>query len=507
MSSVALPRELREMQQRARTAALELGLDFPEVVFELIDPAELNMIAAYGGFPVRYPHWRFGMEFQNLHKSYEYGLSRIYELVINTDPCYAYLMKTNTLMEQKLVMAHVYGHADFFRNNDWFDPTDRKMVDTMANHGTRVRRHVDRQGAEIVEKFLDACLSLENLLDPMSLYIERRTDADEDADEEIHAERYAEERLHRFPVNKAYMESYVNPKAVLDAERERLAAERMQPRRHPRRPTADVLKFLLENAPLEEWQTDCLDIIRKEAYYFAPQRMTKVLNEGWAVWVHSRLMTTKLVEPSEIVSYCDKHAGTLATAPGQINPYRLGYTLLCDIEDRWNRGAHGPEFRKCDDWSKRRHWDTGAGEGVEHLFHVRKVHNDVSFLDRYLTPEYIDEQKLYIYGRDPQTGQVVVLDRDPVTVRPKLLEQFSNSGQPLIEVEDGNFENRGELLLAHRFSGATLKPDFADATMRSLYTLWQRPVHVSTADENGQGLMWTFDGEKHSERRLEAAGE
>ena len=98
---------------------MALGLDFPEVVFELVDPDELNMVASFGGFPVRYPHWRFGMEFQSLHKHYEYGLARIYELVINNDPCYAYLMKTNTPMEQKLVMAHVFGHADCFRRNAW----------------------------------------------------------------------------------------------------------------------------------------------------------------------------------------------------------------------------------------------------------------------------------------------------------------------------------------------------------------------------------------------------
>ena len=134
----SLTPELAAMADQARDAATELGLDFPEVVFELVAPDELNMVASYGGFPVRYPHWRFGMEFQHLHKSYEYGLSRIYELVINNDPCYAYLMKTNTPMEQKLVMAHVFGHADFFRHNMWFQPTERRMLDLMANHGTRL---------------------------------------------------------------------------------------------------------------------------------------------------------------------------------------------------------------------------------------------------------------------------------------------------------------------------------------------------------------------------------
>jgi len=152
-----LPPELAEMQERVRTVAKKAGLDFFDVVFEMVDPEEMSMLAAYGGFPTRYPHWRFGMEFAQLHKSYTYGLSKIYEMVINTDPCYAYLMNCNAATDQKMVMAHVYGHCDFFKNNMWFSHTNRKMIDEMANHATRVRRLVDRFGAERVEEFIDCC--------------------------------------------------------------------------------------------------------------------------------------------------------------------------------------------------------------------------------------------------------------------------------------------------------------------------------------------------------------
>ena len=106
---MSLTPELLRIRDEAREAALEFGLDFPEVVFELVDSDELNMIASYGGFPVRYPHWRFGMEYRRLQKTYEYGMGKIYELVINTDPSYAYLLSSNMLVDQKLVMAHVYG--------------------------------------------------------------------------------------------------------------------------------------------------------------------------------------------------------------------------------------------------------------------------------------------------------------------------------------------------------------------------------------------------------------
>src|SRR5512134_1846414 len=139
-----LPADIERARRDIERYAREFGLDFYDVVFELLDYDQLNEVAAFGGFPTRYPHWRFGMEYEELSKSYSYGLSKIYELVINNDPCYAYLMRSNSLTDQKLVMAHVYGHCDFFKNNYWFGQTNRKMMDEMANHGNRIRRYMDR---------------------------------------------------------------------------------------------------------------------------------------------------------------------------------------------------------------------------------------------------------------------------------------------------------------------------------------------------------------------------
>ena len=149
-----LPAVLRRMQLEIEGHARSYGLDFFDVIFELVSHEELNAVAAYGGFPNRYPHWRFGMEFEQLSKGYQYGLSKIYELVINNDPCYAYLMDSNALVDQKLVMAHVYGHCDFFKNNAWFGHTSRKMMDILANHGARIRRYMDRYGTDTVEDLI-----------------------------------------------------------------------------------------------------------------------------------------------------------------------------------------------------------------------------------------------------------------------------------------------------------------------------------------------------------------
>src|SRR5712671_7145866 len=167
------PAELLAAKKQIREQARSYGLDFFNVIYGMCDYEQVNQIAAYGGFPQRYPHWRFGMEYERLRKQHFYGLGRIYEMVINNDPCYAYLQESNPLIDQKLVIAHVYAHSDFFKNNYWFSRTNRKMMDEMANHSTRVRRHIEKHGQETVEHFIDACLSVEHLIDPHSLFVQR----------------------------------------------------------------------------------------------------------------------------------------------------------------------------------------------------------------------------------------------------------------------------------------------------------------------------------------------
>ena len=271
-TSTDLPQELLDHMLAIKAKALEYGLDFFEVIFEVLPFQVMNQIAAYGGFPIRYPHWKWGMEFEKLSKRDAYGLGRIYEMVINTDPVYAYLQESNAVTDQKLVMAHVYGHADFFKHNFWFSKTNRKMLNEMANHATRMRRHIDRHGHDTVERFIDACLSIEDLIDPHSQFITR-------ADGQHDAQAFQVEKL---PA-KDYMDPFINPQKEMDAQRQRFdAALKASRGRIPARPTRDVLLFLLRHAPLEEWQQDVLTIIRDEAYYFAPQAMTKIMNEGWA---------------------------------------------------------------------------------------------------------------------------------------------------------------------------------------------------------------------------------
>src|SRR5881628_2455605 len=241
----SLPKNLAELQEEIEAHARSYGLDFFPVIFELLDYRGLNQVASYGGFPTRYPHWRFGMEYEHLTKSYSYGLSKIYEMVINNDPCYAYLLECNSSVDQKLVMSHVYAHCDFFKNNLAFSKTNRKMMDEMANHATRIRRYMDKHGVEQAEAFIDTCLSLENLIDPHSPFIVRNRPKVEEEEPRP---------VVKLLKSKSYMNDFINPPKVIEAHRRKLDEEARRKKRLPENPVRDVLKFLIDHSPLENWQ-------------------------------------------------------------------------------------------------------------------------------------------------------------------------------------------------------------------------------------------------------------
>lgn len=490
-----LERARAEIERHARS----FGLDFFPTIFELVDHDELNEVAAFGGFPTRYPHWRFGMEFDRLQKGYRYGLSKIYELVINNDPCFAYLMKSNSLVDQKLVMAHVYGHCDFFKNNVYFAHTDRKMVDRMANHGTILRKLMERHGVGEVETFLDRCLALDNLIDPHSTAMRRAPARAADADSDEPAPAPA-----RLPA-KGYMDRYVNPAAFLDSQRRRERDERVRAGRFPARPQRDVLRFLLEHAPLKRWQQEVLSLVREEAYYFAPQAQTKIMNEGWASFWHSTIMTRRVLRDAEVVDFADHHAGTLATAPGRLNPYKLGIELFRSIEERWDKGRFGREWEECQSLAERQRFDRRLGLGREKIFEVRRLHCDVTFVDTFLDQDFCDAQKMYVYRTDPRTGRPEVASRDHRLVKEQLLFGLSNAGQPIVEVVDGNDSNRGELRLAHRFEGLELDVRYAGETLKLLEQLWGRPVTIESKLD-GKGTALRCERGEVSTREVEPSG-
>lgn len=501
-----LPRDLEIARNDIEKYAREFGLDTFNVIFEMVDYEEMNSLAALGGFPVRYPHWRFGMDYDQLSKGYEWGLQKIYEMVINTDPSYAYLLKSNCITDQKTVMAHVMGHVDFFKNNDWFSKTNRKMLDSMANHAVRIRDYMDDYGQDPVEEYVDHCLAIENLIDVFLPFVVKKREEKEEITRSLKSAKDSKSaaqtgKIKALTNNRDYMDRYMNPPEFLEEQKKLKQDAAKQSRRNPAEPQKDVLAFLLEYAPLEEWEWDVLSIIRDEAYYFAPQWQTKMMNEGWASYWHSKIMTTRALKDSEIIDFADQHSGTMAMAPGRINPYKIGIELFRDIEERWDKGRFGLEWDRCDDMVVKSKWDTKAGLGRQKIFEVRKVCNDITFMDEYLTEEFVERWKLYTYAFNRRTNQYEIAERDFKKIKEKLLFQLGNRGQPVIYVVDGNFENKGELLLEHKHQGLDLDVKWARETMRSLHALWRRSVSLMTLVE-GQKKCFTYHAGEFTERVL-----
>lgn len=488
--------ELLKTRDEIKGYALEYGLDPFETIFEILDFDQINEVASYGGFPTRYPHWSFGMEYEHLKKSYAYGLHKIYEMVINNDPSYAYLMENNALVDQKIVIAHVYGHTDFFKNNQWFSATNRKMMDGMANHGTILRRYAERYGQDTVESFLDTCLSIDDLIDFHSLFIKRRPT--------VHRERIEEEDEDPVQVrlrSKDYMDSFVNPPAFVEEQLKKISDQKERASKFPDHPEKDIMLFLIDHAPLENWQKVALSIIRDESYYFAPQRVTKVMNEGWASYWHSTIMTEKCLKDSELVDYADHHSGTLGSSPGSVNPYKLGIELWKDIEERWNKGKFGKQYEQCDDMERLKSWDLHLGLGRQKIFEVRRVANDITFIDNYLTKEFCETHKLFNYKFNDVSGMYEISDRDFHNIKSRLLFSLTNFGQPIIHVLDGNFKNRGELYLQHQYEGIDLDLEYAKDTLRTVHSIWKRSVHLETRIGD-KGKLFTFDGKDHIELNI-----
>jgi stage V sporulation protein R len=229
--------------------------------------------------------------------------------------------------------------------------------------------------------------------------------------------------------------------------------------------------------------------------------MTKVMNEGWASYWHSTLMTRHFLEAKEVIDYADHHSGTVHMPPGGFNPYKIGLEIFRDIEERWNKGRFGPDYEKADALGQRQNWDTGLGQGRQKIFEVRRIYNDVSFIEEFMTDDFIEEHRFYEYGRDPHTGQIRIASRDPNRIRRQLLLRLTNLGRPFIYVADGNYLNRGELYLAHQHNGADLDIKLAGETLRNVWKIWQRPVHLQARIDDDM-LLFSFAGDQVKQQAI-----
>ncbi|QKS70687.1 SpoVR family protein [Paenalkalicoccus suaedae] len=257
--------------------ARDYGLDFYHMRFEICPADVIYSIGAYG-MPTRFTHWSFGKQFHRMKLHYDLGLSKIYELVINSDPCYAFLLDTNSLVQNKLIVAHVLAHSDFFKNNNRFKGTRKDMVESMSQTAIRISKHETRHGREQVESFIDDVLAIQEHIDPY--------------------ESHYDERDHN-------------------------------------NDTQDLLLFLLKKAKkMEEWQKDIMSMLREEMYYFWPQMETKIMNEGWATFWHQRIMRDLELNEGESIEFAKLHANVIQSSTTNVNPYHLGLRLFEYLEEK-----------------------------------------------------------------------------------------------------------------------------------------------------------------------------
>jgi stage V sporulation protein R len=195
------------------------------------------------------------------------------------------------------------------------------------------------------------------------------------------------------------------------------------------------------------------------------------------------------------------HSGTTATPPGGFNPYKIGWELFRDIEERWDRGMFGKEWDECEDYQAKAKWDRKTNLGRQKIFEVRKIHNDLTFMDEFFTEDFCRRMKLFTFARNDRSGEYEIESREFQKVKQQLLTQLANFGQPIIEVIDANHQNRGELLLKHQFEGRDLRADYAELTLRNCVALWRRPVTLETVLD-GHLTHLGFDGKDFTKKDL-----
>ena len=430
--------------------------------FEIVPPSIMYEFGSYG-LPGRFSHWTHGKAYQQMKTMYDYGLSKIYELVINSDPCYAFLMEANSLAQNKLVVAHVFAHCDFFRNNVYFAHTSRQMVEGASVNAERIRRYEFLHGTLEVERFLDAVLSIQEHIDPNIRIRKKREDR-------------------RAPVAKKTPYDDLWELGQSKAEEK----PKQKQKKLPEEPEKDILLFLMNHSPdLEDWQRDIISIVRSEMLYFLPQLQTKVMNEGWASYWHARILRELDLSSAEHGEFATLHAGILSPSRRHINPYYIGMKVFEDIERRWDNPTQ----------EERRALERRGDEGKAKIFEVRELESDASFLRTYLTKQLIDDLDLYVYRLEGD--EWVIVEKDWEKVRDTIISNMTNFGYPYIVVEDADYKRNRELYLRHCHEGQDLDLNYAEKTLRHVYTLWGRVVHLETV-YGGKPTVLSFDGEKTS---------
>ena len=472
--------ELEEWDKRIRVHTERFGLNCYPQEFEICDHFEMLGYMAYSGMPSRYPHWSWGKAYEKDKTLYDYGVGGLpYEMVINSNPCLAYLMRDNTDLLQILTIAHVYGHNDFFANNFTFTSGTQAQysLEMFKNHADRIRSYVEDPsiGLVEVERILDAAHAL-SLQRSRNLAIKKRSRAEE----QQQAWENAQAKDDEF--------SEIHPAQVYETP---------ELNKIPLSPEQNLLCFLAEYSPqLSDWQRDILHIVDKESQYFIPQIETKIMNEGWASYWHHKILKELKLEQSLHLEFLVRHNQVLRPTPGGLNPYHLGFILWHDIERRWNEGSTGREFTSDIPREDITSLDENDTPGRKKIFEIRESDRDVSFLRRFLTEEIMRELDLFQHEKRGKERVITKVSDEHSwqTIKDTLIKNVGMGSIPVICVEDADYGGKRTLYLKHEHDGRDLQLEYAERTLTHLQIFWGHDITLETVVNGRKSLLNLTDG-------------
>lgn len=452
--------DLEYWYKKIEEVAQRYSLDFYPNEIEICTSRDIVGYMAYHGLLAHYPHWSFGKRYESTQTMYDYGVMGLpYEMVINSNPCIAYLSETNSLLMQILTIAHAcFGHNDFFKNNIFFSKTRPELIVELSKvRADRVRKYIEDPsiGPQKVEDVIDAAHALafqrsRNILEKKLTHKNQK-----------------EKKLEEFQRERGEFSTLSKPKNVSPLNLDKIPLE----------PTENILSFLREfSLGLKDWERDLIDIVDQETEYFLPQAETKIMNEGWASFWHYRILKELDLPQSMHFEFLKAHSSVVCPVAGRINPYYLGFKIFEDIEKRWDNPSN----------EEKKDYGRPDGGGLRKIMQVRATDRDASFLRQYLTRELMEDLNL-IELSPHQEGYVVseVADEEGwKKIKQTLIDNVGLNTVPVIKVVDASLGGQNILMLEHGYDGRELDQEYMFPTLRHLKRLWNGRIILRTVSDN-----------------------
>jgi len=489
---------LIDLEPQVKKIAQEFGLLTTDVLFEVV-PAQRVLEGMSYMFPTNFSHWTFGRDYEKNRTFYEHtGAGIPYEQVWNFEKPRAFIVETNPFALNVTILAHVYGHVDYFLRNRYLQQgrSYSDIAEEARNASKRFIEYEQRYGQREVEKTIDAGMSIMWHQNPDPFFEEQ----DEDVVREylVSIERA---KLERFGDIKS---EFKKPHTEDEIRKIEKNLERFSSKTPPE-PTYDLLYYIIKKSPkpLKPWQIDVLTVIRNQARCLAPNRRTKGLDEGWATYWHARIMR-RLFEDGFLTAkehgvFNNFHSGVTQESKRSFNWYRIFSALFEDIKERWDKGRFGKEYDEEKSHHKLSNWNTSAGLGNQKIFEVAAFYSDRMAVEQFFTDEFIRGQQLYIWvgvPRDDGSIDYVIGDDDPTSIREHIKGMMTSYGIPLITIDNGNHNGQDHLFMSHVWTGYELDPHYIKATIENIHYLWGEKIFLATKVDN-KSITVTIDNGKN----------